>query len=138
MAHKCSCWCCCAGVGGGTCTRLPWAVPRSSTWRPAALDPTKATALMSGWSRMRLTVGAAPCTASSAYTWIGSACPLHAPVAVPAVGRHKQYSVCQFCNDELVAQGSAQIVSPERDTCCAASGWRATPTQRNGNILILI
>ncbi len=44
------------------CTRLPFAEPRLKMYSPALLLPTKDTALMTGSSRMKLTVLCAPWT----------------------------------------------------------------------------
>ena len=47
------------------CTRLPFAVPRWYTWVPAASEPTKEMALMSGWSQIPFTTSCVPCTTLS-------------------------------------------------------------------------
>ena len=48
-----------------TCTRLPFADALSEIYRPAAFEPTKDTALISGWSSIPFTTSRVPCTTFS-------------------------------------------------------------------------
>mmetsp|Transcript_108656 Transcript_108656/g.233957 ORF Transcript_108656/g.233957 Transcript_108656/m.233957 type:complete len:230 (+) Transcript_108656:565-1254(+) len=78
------------------CTRLPFLVPRSKMYSPAALPPTKEMALIFGASQMKLTVSCAPWTTCSTPSGRPDSCKSLASIMVAPGSRSDGLMIIEF------------------------------------------